>query len=86
MIDPRSRAPYSATEDVSLQATMPWLDRQLTNFDIRKTISVQYPVELRECKGLASVAQGTKTEMSWQVRELRCGAVWTVILTLAQDL
>lgn len=75
-IDPRSRAPYTATEDVSIQATVPWLDRQLKNFEVRKTICVQYPVELRECQGLASLAQGMKTEISWQVRELRFGARW----------
>lgn len=66
-ISSRSRAPYIATEDVALRATMPWLDRQLTNFDLRKSITIQYPLDLREAKGLASVAPSTKTEISWQV-------------------
>ena len=74
-IDPRSEGPYSVTGGISLQATVPWLDRQLPNFEIRKTITVQYPVELRECKGIASLAQGSKTEISWQVRDLRFGAM-----------
>jgi hypothetical protein len=68
-----------------LRAIMPWLDRQLSGFDIRKDITIQYPLELREAKGLASVAHGTKTEVSWQVSELHLGASWTLALTHTQD-
>jgi hypothetical protein len=70
-INPQSRAPYSATEDVALRAIMPWLDSELTNFDLRKNITIEYPLDLREGKGLASVAHGIKTEISWQVSKLR---------------
>lgn len=66
-INPRSQAPYSATEDVALRAVMPWLDSELTNFNVRKNITIEYPLDLREGKGLASVTHGTKTEISWQV-------------------
>jgi hypothetical protein len=66
-INPRSQAPYSATEDVALRAVMPWLNSELTNFNVRKNITIEYPLDLREGKGLASVAHGTKTEISWQV-------------------
>jgi hypothetical protein len=69
-INPLSRAPYSATEDVALRAIMPWLDSELTNFDLRKNITIEYPLDLREGKGLASVAHGTKTEISWQVSKI----------------
>jgi hypothetical protein len=50
---------------------MPWLDSELTNFDVRKNITIEYPLDLREGKGLASVAHDTKTEISWQVSKLR---------------
>jgi hypothetical protein len=73
-INPRSRAPYIATEDVALRAIMPWLDRELTNFDVRKKITIQYPLDIREAKGLASVAHGMKTEISWQVSRIRSTA------------
>jgi hypothetical protein len=49
---------------------MPWLDRELNNFDVRKSITIQYPLDLREAKGLESVAHDTKTEISWQVSGL----------------
>jgi hypothetical protein len=66
-INPRSRESYTATADVGLRATMPWLDRELTNFEVRKNIIIQYPLDLREAKGLASVTHGMMTEISWQV-------------------
>jgi hypothetical protein len=73
-INPRSRAPYTATEDVAIRAIMPWLDRELASFEVRKNITIQYPLDLREAKGLASVAHGTKTEISWQVSRMRSKA------------
>ena len=50
---------------------MPWLNSELTNFNVRKNITIEYPLDLREGKGLASVAHGIKTEISWQVSKLR---------------
>jgi len=66
-IDPRSRQRYVSTLDISLRATMPWLDRRLDNFDIRRTITVQYPLKLQGTNGLETVAHGTMTRISWQV-------------------
>ena len=46
---------------------MPWLGRDLENFGLTKALTIQYPLDIREAKGLASVAHGTMTEVSWQV-------------------
>ena len=85
-INPRSRAPYIATQDVSLRAIMPWLDRELNNFGVSKGVIIQYPLHLREAKGLASVAHGTTTEVSWQVGKTRSVALVNAQTNVAQDL
>jgi len=70
-IDPRSHQPYTVTENIALRATVPWLDSQLSNFDVKKSVTIQYPLEVRNGKGLESVANGTTTEVSWQVSSSR---------------
>ena len=66
-ISPRSRQPYIEKRDVALRAIMPWLDRELTNFDVKMSVVIQYPLDIRHAQALASVAPGTQTEVSWQV-------------------
>ena len=82
-INPRSRAPYFATQDVALRAIMPWLDRELDNFGISKSITIQYPLDLREAKGLVSVAHRTTTEVSWQVSRIASIALVTTCTNLS---
>lgn len=66
-IDPRSRQPYMNERDIGLCAIMPWLGRELTNFDLMKSIVIQYPLDIRQAYALASVAHDSQTEVSWQV-------------------
>ena len=66
-IDPRSRQSYVAQQSISIQATVPWLDCQLENFDLEKILTIQYPLELKEMSHLETVAHGTTTEISWKV-------------------
>ena len=69
-INPRARQPYIVTRDIGLRAIMPWLDRELANFDAKRNVVIQYPLEIRGAQALASVAHGTQTEVSWQVGDI----------------
>lgn len=53
---------------LSIKATMPWLNRELPNFDFRRTVTVQYPIELGNFHHLTSQAQGSRSIFSWEVR------------------
>ena len=68
---PQMRAspePYVFHCNISLTATMPYLNRQLDDFDVSKRITIQYPIDLREFQALPNVAQGSKTDFSWSIK------------------
>lgn len=53
---------------LSIIATMPWLDRSLPHFSFSKAVDIQYPCELRNIETLASLAQGSRSKIAWEVR------------------
>ena len=55
-------------ERLSVQATMPWLNRTLPYFEYSRDIDIQYPVELRSFDFLSSMAQGSVNRFSFEVR------------------
>ena len=63
-----SPEPYVSHCDISLTATMPYLNRRLDDFDVSKRITIQYPVDLREFYMLPNVAQGSRTDFSWNIK------------------
>lgn len=55
---------------LSVQATMPWLNRKLENFTSSKVIEIQYPIELQKIKYLPTLAQGSRSNVTWEVSSL----------------
>ena len=74
-VNPHSKRPFSTTQEISLQAIMPWLNRVLPYFDLKKCITIQYPIELREFDSLKSVPQGSRLTVSWKVSSGRLNEV-----------
>ena len=46
---------------------MPFLNRKLGGFETTKSITIQYPVDLRSFRMLPNVARGYKTDFEWSV-------------------
>lgn len=55
-------------ERLSVRATMPWLNRVLPHFEYFRMLDIKYPVELRHFEFLSSVAQGSTSRFSFEVR------------------
>ncbi|MCJ1381811.1 hypothetical protein MMC17_004922 [Xylographa soralifera] len=54
-------------DNLRIMAVMPWLNRVLPNFGFSKTIDIQFPIELRNIDYLPSLAQGIRSNLSWEV-------------------
>lgn len=59
---------FSEQDVLSIKATMPWLNRELSHFDFRRTVVIQYPIELRKFENVTTLAQGSRSKFSWEVR------------------
>src|SRR5437667_9733508 len=46
---------YKVATTIALKATMPGLNRRLDNFNLQKSIEIQYPLELQQIDYLQSV-------------------------------
>lgn len=55
-------------ERLSVRAIMPWLNRILPHFEYFRMLDIQYPVELRHFEFLSSLAQGSTSRFSYEVR------------------
>ena len=55
-------------ERLSVRATMPWLNRNLPHFEYSRVLDIQYPVELRRFDFLPSLAQGSTSQFTFEVR------------------
>ena len=55
------------TGEVAIQASIPWLHRDLPNFSFSKTVDIQYPVELRNFTYLQTMALGSTGRFSYEV-------------------
>ena len=65
---PLSGSQFFRRERLSIRATMPWLNRNLPHFEFSRVLDIQYPVELRHFDFLSSVAQGSTSQFSFEVR------------------
>ncbi|MCJ1432774.1 hypothetical protein MMC27_002131 [Xylographa pallens] len=54
-------------DSLGIMAVMPWLNRVLPDFGFSKTIPIQFPIELRNIEYLPSLAQGTRSNLSWEI-------------------
>ena len=54
-------------DTISVTARMPWLNRELPHFEYSRTLSIQYPVELRGFKFLKTMAQGSTSRFAFEV-------------------
>ena len=54
-------------ETLSIQATMPWLNRTLPHFEYSRRVDIQFPIELRSFHILPAMAQGSVNHFSFEV-------------------
>ncbi|KAI1750438.1 hypothetical protein F4782DRAFT_541623 [Xylaria castorea] len=64
---PETGALFIRHEAIHLHAIMPWIEREISNFEFNKVIEIKYPCELRNFQGLATVAQGSQSKLSFEV-------------------
>ncbi|KAJ8132669.1 hypothetical protein O1611_g955 [Lasiodiplodia mahajangana] len=64
---PEAGALFIHHEAIHLNAIMPWIEREISNFTFKKVIDVKYPCELRNFKALDTVAQGSQSKLSFEV-------------------
>ena len=65
---PSSGSQFFRRERLSVRATMPWLNRILPHFEYSRVLDIQYPVELRHFDFLPSLAQGSTSHFTFEVR------------------
>ncbi|KAN0083855.1 hypothetical protein V8E54_002943 [Elaphomyces granulatus] len=53
--------------EFTIKATMPWLDRELPLFEKSRKIDIQYPCQLQNFNQLATVAQGSRNIIKFEV-------------------
>jgi hypothetical protein len=53
-----------------LSAHMPWLNREMPNFEYSRTVTIQYPVEFRGFNFLKTMAQGSTSRVAFEVCRL----------------
>ena len=54
-------------EPLSIQGTMPWLNRTLPHFEYSRHVDIQFPIELRDFHILPAMAQGSVNHFSYEV-------------------
>ncbi|GAW12934.1 hypothetical protein ANO14919_023070 [Xylariales sp. No.14919] len=64
---PEIGALFICREVIHLNAVMPWLEREIPNFEFNKVVEIRYPCELRNFQALATVAQGSQSKLSFEV-------------------
>ncbi|KAI0486634.1 hypothetical protein F4859DRAFT_466342 [Xylaria cf. heliscus] len=64
---PETGVLFIRREAIHLNAVMPWIDREISNFDFNKVIEIKYPCQLRNFQALVTVAQGSQSKLSFEV-------------------
>lgn len=64
---PVAGAVFHQSCSIAIRATMPWLDRALPYFEHTREFEIQYPCELRNINSLSSVAQGSISQLTFEV-------------------
>ena len=59
---------FMKCEKLSIRATMPWLNRTLPYFEYTRNIDIQYPVEARHFHYLPTMALGSMSRFSFEVK------------------
>lgn len=63
----RSLPPYSSQQTISLRGILPWLREPLAQFDVSKSITVQFPLELRDIKVPGALTPRFAYSVRWEV-------------------
>ena len=58
---------FFRSEPLSVQGTMPWLNRILPHFKYFRRVEIQFPIELRSFHILPAMAQGSVNHFSYEV-------------------
>ncbi|KAI0108983.1 hypothetical protein GGR51DRAFT_116976 [Nemania sp. FL0031] len=64
---PETGTLFVSHEAIRLKAIMPWIEREISNFEFNKVIEIKYPCELGAFKALDTVAQGSQSKLSFEV-------------------
>jgi hypothetical protein len=68
---PPSGKQFLVTQEmVYIYATMPWIDRQIPNFNGGRPVDIQFPCEFRNFSYLSAIPQGGVSPISFEVRIL----------------
>ncbi|KAL9612033.1 MAG: hypothetical protein Q9167_003359 [Letrouitia subvulpina] len=58
---------YFKQDQVSVKASMPWLNRDLPFFEFSRSVDIQYPIELRNLDFLSAMAPGSTSRSTYEV-------------------
>ena len=66
-VPPSPGSLFIEQDALSVTAQMPWLNRELPHFEYSRSLSIQYPVELRGYNFLKTMAQGSTSPFTFEV-------------------
>lgn len=64
---PPTNAQFKRTDTLVINANMPWLNRVIPKFEFSRPVTIEYPCELRNFNNLATVAQGSRNKIKFDV-------------------
>lgn len=64
---PPNNTQFKRTDTLLINATMPWLNRIIPNFEFAKEVPIEYPCELRNFHNLSTVALGSRNKIKFEV-------------------
>ncbi|KAI8627526.1 hypothetical protein F5Y19DRAFT_486768 [Xylariaceae sp. FL1651] len=64
---PKIGSLFTRHETIHLNAIVPWIEREISNFELNKVIEIKYPCEMRNFRALATVAPGSQSKLSFEV-------------------
>ncbi|KAI0542648.1 hypothetical protein GGR58DRAFT_509987 [Xylaria digitata] len=64
---PETGALFIRHEAIRLNATVPQIEREISDFKFNRVIEIKYPCELRNFQALATVAHGSQSKLSFEV-------------------
>ena len=65
--DPAPGVEFLAVDTLRIQAIIPHLNRKLESFGWNRSIDIQYPVVIKRINFLPTLAQGSRSNLSWEV-------------------
>ena len=67
---------FTQQAELKIKATMPWLNRDLPCFEVRRKINIQYPCQLQDLQTLATMGQGSRSIVKFDVSKGETRVGW----------